>query len=494
MHVSKSTLLLGSLPFFLLVAVEACTTNEGDIINNYYGGSGNEGPPGGAGEGGEAPVGTGGTDGDPDEYPSNRPECDTVVPFAELEIDLWGADGHTFYFEVTPEMRVAMDERLCDGGGSQIPYDLGGDPEELCPPSAFNTRVLPAGSSECADTGRVELDLPGQSSWMAWENIPNFKLDVGEFQDQEFSTGDKTVRMNNGQAESTIVREATALRIWRAMDYPAPRTSFVRTQSNVWDYDYEVGVFAAHNMVQPYKKPYFKEELPEVTSAWEGQGNPFGGWYEAECEWSDGDDCEDDVLASIVQTVMAAPRGEGFMAATESVIDWPMIHQNQCLSALTGTGDDWIHNNNNVVIALREDGKIMYLPYSTDISGGHPWYQYTPYEGLPSSDYDVSLTSSCLQDPECRTLALDTCDDMIDAFEELDVVTTVVQERCNTLDETGLKRSADEDVCDSLETFYTERADALRDEIEVLRQNDGMGGMGGMIGGPGPIEPGFPID
>lgn len=182
------------------------------------------------------------------------------------------------------------------------------------------------------------------------------------------------------------------------------------------------------------------------------------------------------------------------MAATESVIDWPMIHQNQCLSALTGTGDDWIHNNNNVVIVLREDGKIMYLPYSTDISGGHPWYEYTPYDGVPGSEYESNLAFRCAQDPDCRTLALDTCDDMIDAFEELDVVTTVVQERCNTLDETGLKRPADEDVCAALETFYLERADALRDELEILRSTDGMGGMGGMSVGPGPIGPGIPID
>lgn len=483
MQLGRISILVSTVAVGLLLLAEACTTNEGDIINHIYGGAGGRGPagpPGPPGSPGGAPA-TGGSANVPQEYPAHRPECAKLVPLDKLAIDLWGADGHQFYFEVTPAMRVAHDERLCDGGGSQVPYTLG-DENDSCPPWASNVRVIPAGSGTCSDTGKVELDLPGQSSWMPWEQIPNFKLDVNEFQDLEFITGDKTVRMNNGQAESTIVREATALRVWRALGYPAPRTSFVKTTSNVWDHDYEVGTFAAHNMVQPYKGAFFKQELPEVTSAWEGQGNPFGGWFEAECEWSKADECEDDALASIVETVMAAPRGDGFMAATEHVVDWPMIHENQCLSALTGTGDDWIHNNNNVVLALRQDGRVIYLPYSTDISGGHPWYAVTPYDGPPGYGDDATLAARCAEDPACRAMALDACDDLVDDFEALDVMTLAVKERCNALEDTGLLRRADEEVCESLETFYGERADALRDELEFLRSG-GMGGMGGSFPG-----------
>jgi len=497
---------LASLPALVILGfAQSCTTNEGDTVYNNYGGAGTAGPPGAPGQNGKdgqdgkdgkdgkdgedgtASNGTGGSAELPEEYPAHRPDCD-VVPFADLDIDLWGADGHLFYFEVTPEMRVADDQHFCDyGGGNGGPvYVLGGGGKDLCPPAATNVRVVPAGGTECADTGVVELDLPGQSSWRPWAEIPNFKLDVGEFQDQKFSTDDKTLRMNNGQADSTIVREATALAVWNAMGYPAPRTRFVQTQSNVWDYDFELGASAAHNMVQPYKKPFFKGymgdvygDIPKVTSAWEGEGNPFeGGWLNLECEWSDDDDCEQTAFDEIVDTVINAPFGPGFMAATADVVDWPMIHQNQCLSALTGTGDDWIHNNNNVVIALREDGKIMYLPYSTDISGDHPWYQNTPYDG--NSYYGSTLADRCKQDPDCRTLALDTCDAMIDTYETLDVVETIVKERCGALSDAGLERPADGDVCDSLEGFYGSRADELRDELDWLREQDnGYGGMGG---------------
>lgn len=480
--------LLSTLPFALLAALPGCTTNEGDTIYQQYGGAPNDGAPGRDGKDGKDGQsgkdgkdgkdgqgdGTGGTGALPERYPSHLPECEAPVSIEELDINLFGEDGHSFYFEVTPAARVLSDEERCDHAGGGPVYELGGS-SESCPPSAINVRVIPAGGGACADTGKVELDLPGQSSWRPWNEIPNFKLDVGEFIDQKFKSGDKTIRMNNGQADSTIVREATALAIWRAMGYPAPRTRFVKTQSNVWDYEFEPGVFAAHVMVQPYKKAFFSQELPDVTSAWEGEGNPFAGWSNLECEWSKGKDCEDSVLKAIMKKVNDAPRGAGFMAATADVIDWPMLHRNQCLSALTGTGDDWIHNSNNVVIALRNDGKIFYLPYSTDISGGHPWYPSTPYDGY----YDENPAVLCALDPECRQLALDTCEEMIDEFEELNVVEAIIEERCDTLEDTNLKRPADEDVCDSLADFYSTRPDELREEIEYLRESEYGGGMGG---------------
>jgi uncharacterized membrane protein YgcG len=512
--------IFSSLPLFVLLGLDACTTNEGDTIYQQLGGAPSQGPPGADGKDGKdgndgkdgdygldgrdgrpgndgvdgtdgkdgkdgkdgAGNGTGGDTGElPDVYPSNLPECDEIVALPDLEIDLFGQDGHLFYFEVTPKMRLSMDNRACDFGGGGPVYELGGE-EEGCPPSAFNVRVVAQGGTVCADTGKVELDLPGQSSWRFWREIPNFKLDVSEFQDQKFKTGDKTVRMNNGQADSTIVREATALAIWRAMGYPAPPTRFVKTQSNVWDYDFEPGVFAAHVMVQPYKKAFFAQNLPDVTSVWEGEGNPFGGFTNFECEWSKADNCDDRALKEIVNVVEEAPRGAGFMAATASVIDWPSIHQNQCLSALTNTGDDWIHNGgNNTVIALSKNGKIMYLPYSTDISGGHPWYPDTPYDA-PNYYYygrDQNLAQRCAEDPECRAQALDTCDAMITQFEGLDVVKNIVEERCETLDTLGLKRRADGPVCESLASYYANKPADLREELEDLRNSGGMGGAGG---------------
>lgn len=491
------------LPLTATGAIAAgCTTNEGDTHNYYSLG----------GAPGETP--------EDEEYKSYLPSCSETVPLDELEIDLFGKDGHRFYFEVTPEARLAGDEQKCNGTDYQgAVYELD-DRGEICPLEAKNVRIHPANSTVCSDTGTVEVDLPGQSSFRVWAEIPNIKLDVGEFQGVLFESGHRQLRLNNGQADSTIVREAVALRIWRAMDYPAPKTSFVETRSNVWDTEVRPGVTASHVMVEPYKEHFFTENLPEVLHVWEGQGDPFApqfggcdveccdpfgcggdifevpapepipgpgpvdppvgrGSFSGDCQWSVDDECDEDALDTILAAMADVPSGPGYMGATEDYIDWPLLHRNMCLSALTGTGDDWIHNTNNVVLALREDGKLFFLPYSTDISGDHPWYINTPYQGF------AHLTQACQSDPECWEAALTTCESIIDEFEQLDVVTTIVEERCEALREAELDRSADEAVCASLAQYYSARPALLREELTWLRNDgNGLGGNDGFGGFP----------
>src|SRR5690606_22212965 len=214
---------------------------------------------------------------------------------------------------------------------------------------------------------------------------------------------------------------------WNALGYPAPKTRFVQTQSNIWDTEVRPGVSASHVMVQPYKEAFFVQTLPEVVHVWEGAGDPFAGdcgpfgcggdlggdiffdedpfrqvaraqlgGFSGDCQWSVDDECDEEAMNEIIDMVSAVPPGPGFMEATADYIDWPMLHQNQCLAALTGTGDDWIHNTNNVVFALLDTGKVVFLPYSVDISGGHPWYPDTPYDGY------AALAAGCQNDPACR--------------------------------------------------------------------------------------------
>lgn len=520
----------------------SCTTNEGDIINYYSLGGAPPVPP---------------PDDDKEQYESHPPSCSEVVLLEDLDIDLFGEDGHRFYFEVTPEARLAADEQRCNFGFDVhgAVYALG-EEKSGCPIPAINVRVHPAGETVCSDTGKVEVDLPGQSSFRPWAEIPNIKLDVGEFKDAAFRSGDRQLRFNNGQADSTIVREAVALGIWSAMGYPAPRTRFVQTRSNVWDTEVKPGVSAAHVMVEPYKRTFFERTAPEILHVWEGQGDPFDsggggcdfgccdfgcgdiivppfffepgeeggapvpvedgdvqdpvgdgdgfqpdedvaepepmpgpggvvqgrGSFTGDCQYSVDASCDEAAFDTIVAALAEIPLGEGYMEATEDYIDWGLLHQNMCLSALTGTGDDWIHNSNNVVIGIRDDGKIVFLPYSTDISGGHPWYEYTPYQGY------ARLTQACQSDPDCWESALSACEAMIDDFEELDVAGTIVEERCSALENAGLDRPADGPVCDALAEFYAARPDELRQELESLRSGDpgwgGDNGAGGAMVGP----------
>lgn len=151
----------------------------------------------------------------PTEFESHRPACDDVLTLGELPIRLFQDDGHLFHFEVTPESARAGDTQACDGDSPPA-----GAP---CPNYATNVRVVPWGANYCADSGKVELDLVGGKNFRPWLGIPTFRFDSSEFSDQSFADGTSKLRFHNGQGGATILREAIALRIWRALGQPAPR-------------------------------------------------------------------------------------------------------------------------------------------------------------------------------------------------------------------------------------------------------------------------------
>lgn len=447
-------------------ALSAC----GDDPSPDGGGEGGEGQGGGGGGAAGSPnesrdsYSLGGSVGDlPSEFESHPPECETLVPLADLSIRLFASDGHEFYFDVTEEAARAGDRQSCAGSST--------DPDVDCPNSATNVRIVSADSGDCSDTGKVELDLRGGETFRSWLEIPTFKLDTGEFQKLEFPSGDSQLRLNNGQNGATVLREPVALRVFRALGYPAPRSSFVRTGSNVWDSAFSPGVRATHVLVQAYKKEFFDDELPDVRYVWEGKGDPFSrddleaGFRSYDCQWARDGACDDDALQDVVTLVRSAPRGPGFLEATASRVDWPRVHEYLCLSALTDLGDDWAHAGNNVVLAMNDAGKVYYLPYSTDASGGYfaDQDEATPYRA------SAFLAETCFEDENCKNAAIATCDDLLDQFETLDAPTSIVDERCAALETNGLARPGDEEACRTIRGYYEDAAARVRELLDAER-------------------------
>lgn len=388
----------------------------------------------------------------PARFESHRPACSDVLALEDLPIRLFADDGHLFHFEVTPRAASAGNSRACDDDSPPAGVE--------CPNYATNVRVVPWGATYCADTGKVELDLRGGKNFRSWLEIPTLRFDSAEFRDQSFSEGDSKLRFHNGQSGATVLREAIALRIWRALGYPAPRSAFVKTQSNVWDTAFGPGTWATHLMLQSYKKQFFKTDLPDADSVWEGKGDPLDeGWKEVECEWSAEDDCNDSALRMVIAQIRAEQQGPGFRERTSSFVDWPSIDAFRCLSALTDTGNDWLHTADNVVLVLTELGMLRYLPHRLDRSAG--------MSDEPSSfEGHAYLTRMCATDPDCESAAASTCETLLDEFDRLDLITTVVRERCDTLTTLGLDRDGDDQACEELRDYYESAADRVRGELE----------------------------
>lgn len=390
------------------------------------------------------------------------------------EIDVFEADGSTFYLQLLPDQVALMDERACSDGDDWYDYvmyelESEAEAEEQCPTYLDNAWVISHDKMLCATTGQIEVTTFGQSSWQAWENpvdgslgIPNLRFDLAQFSHQELADGTSHLRLSNGQANSGLVRLDIAARIWRAMGYAAPRTSFVRVQTDMWDDLVGPDTWAGYTAFEAYKKSWVENQEYDITSIWEGVGDIT--WEDDmssfECWWSKGDECEEDLLISIIEQVVE-PHTD-LMAETEGLVDWERMHQNLCLGNLTGTWDDWAHNTNNVVIALGSNG-LVFLPYSIDISGGHPWYpkMWGGYWGW------ASLTQMCSQDSACREEAITTCFKMIDDFEAMDL-TSIVTERCDALESAGLARAPDAEICEQVEAFYLAQPAILRDVLEQM--------------------------
>jgi hypothetical protein len=490
---------------------------------------------GGAGSDDDTPMG--GEAGNPsvDEahvlYP-DAPYADT--PVASQVIDLFGTIGTKFWFGVNDEQLNLMN----NGGGKDPgfpgqfgdPYTPGGGSADG--PFADYLWVTAAGDNgQTADYGKVGVKVVGQSSRREWskQSIPNLNIDSNDFVEKQLINGYEHLRLNNAQV-GNIFREYLSLKLYAALDYPAPHVSYAFVGSNVWGKGIEVPMV----LVERYKRHFceridgFGNECPNMYEFagdfqrnWgfpgpklaegvadmgvaaggaaavggamaiggmgvgggivppggmaaggyagggiAGGGNPDPG----PLPWSIFDDpsycqvdnCDTTRVKELESLVYYTPQTDGFEAALADYIDWPAFHRFQCLSWVLATGDDALHNTNNVVLAEGKDGKFRYLPYSTDISLGQDWY---PYVQLPGQN---SISTGCQADQSCWEETLATCQDVIDDFTALDPV-KMLDNLHDMLKDAGMLRGGDEDRYAQLKRWFEGRLRDLPTELESYR-------------------------
>lgn len=476
----------------VLVGLPVCLTLQagcGDTLNTYnsyhYGSdAGQAGAP--TGEAGQSPGGApgqGGEGGAVDDghaaYPE-APYADTSV--AEHDVDVFGTVGNRYWLGVSDEQLADMNEGT-GNGGPVFDGPLNGDiysPGGQTANFVDHLWVTTAGEDGLtADYGKVQVKLAGQSTLRAWNkrSIPNFNVDSNEFVDKQRIGGFEHLRFNNGQVGS-IFREWMALELYRKLDYPAPLVTFAWVSSNVWGGDVSI----PYVLVERYKRSFCARGDAlggKCENMWEFAGDFLGGMLPDpgplppkpgkgpsvfadpnNCQFSE---CDNTRVKELEQLLIDTPRAEGFKAATEELIDWPAFHRFQCLSWVLATGDDALHNSNNVVLAERADGKFQYLPYSVDISLGQEWYPSVP---LPGTN---SIARGCQADAACWADTIAACDDVLASFEKAEPLAMLdaLRER---LESEGMLRAGDEYRYEALRAWFEERFVALPIELEANRK------------------------
>lgn len=444
-----------------LLFLAACTptpiVNE-YITNNYY-----------------VTTDTGADDtGTPVDYYLGAPTPNTEI--ADMSVDIFGSDGSVLYLSVDPAIVTQANENWQNeswGWGGYL-YEIGDDSDV----TLTNDLIVVDGGTcnpqnnafdgcKIASYGPVEFHVAGQSTGVAWENttIPNIALDMDEAQDNLTLNGVEYMRFNNGQIGS-IFREAVTLEIFKELGYPAPKTSFNWLMSNEWP----EGTMIPYTTVQPYKRDWCEQNADSLgggcTNMWEGVGDLTTDWVvslEEECQLSE---CSNTRLNEAATTISDSLYSSNFQELTSEYLDWSDIHVHQCIDWMLWIGDDYYHNYNNVVVVERPDGKLMLLPYSTDISLGQDWYQNTELYGWSA------IPMGCQWDNTCWADTIATCQDTIDAFQALNP-TQILDNVYARLEAQGMLRSGDEGRYTSLWAWLDDRATegVLEEELETYRMS-----------------------
>lgn len=411
----------------------------------------------------------------PDAASDAGPDGGDYLSPDELAVDVFGTYQNVYEFVVSDEQLARMNERY--GGGGPI-FLMEPNARDINPYGDIYTPgggaaggktfvdhmfvTTPAGDT--ADFGKVQVNLVGESTGRAWtqNSLPNIKIDTDEFTKDKRLGIYEHVRFNNAVVGS-IFREKFTFDFYNLMGYPAPRTTYAWVQSSVWGDEAKV----PYVLVESYKrsfcknrKDYFDGECPNM---WEFPGD-FGNNRFIDPETCQYESCDSTRVSEFDTAVMQAERGPGFKAALSPWLDWARFHEFQCLSWIFATGDDALHNFNNLVVVERPDGMFQLLPYSVDISFGQDWYRYVSLAG------QSSLANGCQEDPECWADTVTTCETLLDKFSAADPI-QVLDDLYTQLGEAGMLRSGDDGRYEDMRAYIEERLIELPLELEASREN-----------------------
>lgn len=416
---------------------------------------------------------------------------------AEQAIDLFGKVGHRFWFEVTREQVSIMNEGRRNPGpwlaakAARRPiapaYRLAGEPDVGIPidpwpggPGNGGDIYTPPGdpkedatfadhvvvqdvvTKSVADYGKLELALVGESTSREWtkRQIPNFRIDTDEFQPKVRIGGFEHFRLNNALV-GTIFREHLAHRVFRALGYPALRSSFAFVGSNYWGEN----VWIPMVLMEAYKRKFCKDnqELLGGTcrNMWEFAGDAGRDALQSNaCQVGS---CDNTRMEDLIEAIANTPAGPGFKVALSEIVDWQRHHEFQCIGWILATGDDALRNNNNNLIIEREtDHRLVWAPYSVDISAGQEWYVDAQLLG------QSSLALGCQADPDCWEDVYVTCEDLVEKFEKLRAE-SFVDETVAVLTEHGMMRDGDDSRAEALHAWYAGRAAYVKNVLPNYR-------------------------
>jgi hypothetical protein len=450
------------------VPARAADSDTQQVTGGGQGGSAGDGPEAAGDTGGEPGLGSANTAPPANATPegwrvpsAGMPVADTAP--ADLQVDVFGVTGNHYWLDASVQQVGLMNAPFQPGTAGPFEGDVY---SPLGPaPLTFVDHLFVTASGappHTADFGKVQLRLIGQTTGRPWtvHSLPNFKIDSDEFIAGNRIGGVKHLRLNNA-VTGNIFREKLALDLYRALGYPAPRARHAWVSGSVWGPEVSVPYLA----VEAYKPQFCKLRAAELgggcVNMWELQGDLGSGalGIPAHCQFSE---CDPTRGIELEAVLASTPRGDSFQAALADWIDWEAFHRFQCLSWILQTGDDALHNSNNLVIVERVDGKFQLLPYSVDLSFGQGWPREVRLGG------HTSLAAGCQSDSGCWAETIAVCEQLVEAYRSAEPVSKL-DALHRELAAAGMLREGDDERYTSLRSRVEARLTELPLELEANR-------------------------
>jgi hypothetical protein len=383
--------------------------------------------------------------------------------------DLFDEPGHRFWVEVDEAQLERMNAQSGGGPGPVIDDARNGDiyTPGTDPTFADHLLVQHVSTGSVADYGKMQVALVGESTFRGFtpDTIPNLRFDTDEFTPGRQIGTFEHFRLNNGLV-GTIFRELVAHRVFGALGYPALRASYAFLGSNVWGED----IWVPMTLIEVYKTRFCEDNADILgggcTNMWEFPGEIRDVGDQDVCQLSS---CDNGRLKELTAALEDAPRGKGFKQALDPFIDWQRFHEFQCIGWMLLTGDDALRNGNNNLVIEREDGRLIWAPYSVDISASQDWFERVSLYGTQS------IADGCQKDADCWADTVEVCEGLVEAFDALDPE-SFVDDAYGTLFQLGMLRSGDQGRAEELRNWYAERQQELYEELEIYRDPPGPDG------------------
>lgn len=271
----------------------------------------------------------------------------------------------------------------------------------------------------------VGMRLKGNSTFQDLGGKASFKLNFDYVVDGQMFLGLEHVNFHGNVLDASMLHESLAFHIYRTAGLPAARTGWATVEINGTD-------FGIYTLSEVQDEVYLKQWWDDTTGSVYESGS-----FEGSCDFTDsGCDCfehdyvgDNDTIEDLQALCAAATTSENWLDGMKAKVDWQPWLRTMSMDMILGHWDNYGFNINNYRIFHEPDLDLWYFtPWSTDLAfGWNPWGgAYCGEYGTWPSDHSRGyLMSRCWSDSACKTELLDAMDEMITAFENMNLVSEI---------------------------------------------------------------------